>query len=71
MFVSISVVLMVAWMFLYLAVQVPKFVSCTMLSLAFSLFALDWWIHSRRTPSGRQHERAHNPDRLSKRRLGI
>jgi len=40
-------VLMVVWLFLYQAFHVPAFVSATLLTIAFSLFCFDWWMHSR------------------------
>jgi len=46
-FILGSIVLMVVWLFLYQAFHVPAFVSATLLTIAFSLFCFDWWMHSR------------------------
>jgi len=46
-FVLCSIVLMVAWLFLYSAFQVSGQVSAIMLTVAFSLFFVDLWMISR------------------------
>ena len=47
MFMSIAIVLMVVWMFLYLAVEPPTNVSCVLLGVAFSVLAFGRWMESR------------------------
>lgn len=42
-----SIVVMVAWLFLYSAFQVSEQVSAIMLTVAFSLFFFDLWMISR------------------------
>ncbi|MFL6436265.1 MAG: hypothetical protein ACJ71Q_01705 [Terriglobales bacterium] len=48
MFIICSIVLMIAWIFMYLAFGVPASLSCALLGLAFSLFFFDWWLHGDR-----------------------
>ncbi|GEM_PF-2984619 len=47
MIIACSIVLMIAWLFLESAFAVPKSVSGAILAVAFSLYAFDWWSHSR------------------------
>lgn len=47
MFLVCSVTLMIVWLFLYSAFHVSAYVSSVILSLAFSLYFFDWWLHSR------------------------
>ena len=55
MFVVCSIALMIAWLFLYSAFHVSAYVSSVILSLAFSLYFFDWWMHSR---TRRPHDRS-------------
>ena len=47
MFVVCSIALMMVWLFLNSVFHVPVFVSSFMLSVAFSLYFFDWWMHAR------------------------
>ncbi|HJW99191.1 MAG TPA: hypothetical protein VJ453_03480 [Terriglobales bacterium] len=58
MFLAVSIALMVLWLFLYSAFHVSSYVSAVVLSIALSLFSLDWWIHSRVRPRDDRHNPA-------------
>jgi hypothetical protein len=45
--VIVSIVLMILWLFLDSAFAVPVPISGAMLTVAFGLYAYDWWLHSR------------------------
>lgn len=47
MFVVCSIALMIVWLFLNSAFHVPVLVSSVILSVAFSLYFFDWWMHTR------------------------
>lgn len=45
--VIVSIVLMILWLFLESAFAVSTVVSSAILTVAFALYAFDWWLHSR------------------------
>ena len=55
MFAVFSIALMIVWLFLYSAFHVSAYASSVILSLAFSLYFFDWWMHSR---TRRSHDRS-------------
>jgi len=47
MFIVCSIVLMIVWLFLIPLFEVPAWMSCAILTVAFALFGFDKWLQSR------------------------
>ncbi len=62
MIIVCSIALMILWLFLESAFAVSTLVSGAILTVAFSLYAFDWWLHSRT-------ERAHTRPSSTWRRM--
>lgn len=45
--VIVSIILMILWLFLESAFTLPRDVSGAILTVAFALYAFDWWLHAR------------------------